>query len=56
MSRRAIEMGILEQSETVAIELFYNFFKALEVETITIGSNFQQPSEPGILIPPRTLE
>jgi len=56
MSQRAIEMGILEQSETVAKELLYNFFKALGFETITIASNLQQPSEPDIIIPPRTLE
>jgi hypothetical protein len=38
MNQRAIEMGILEQSEKVAVELLYNFFKALGFEEIKIVS------------------
>ncbi|TVQ08543.1 MAG: DUF4230 domain-containing protein [Bacteroidetes bacterium] len=56
MSQRAIEMGILEQSETVAIDLLYNFFKALGFETITIGSNFPHTPDQDFLVPAPTLE
>jgi hypothetical protein len=52
MSDRAIEMGILEQSEKVAVELLHNFFKALEFEEITIVSNSEHTFQPDILDSP----
>ena len=56
MEKRAIEMGILEQSETTAIGLLYNFFKALGFEQITIISRLEDPYEPEIFVPAPGIE
>lgn len=56
MRRRAIEKGIPEQSEAAAVDLLYNFFKALGFETITITSNLSHSSDSDILLPPRLIE
>lgn len=56
MEKRAIEMGILEQSETTAIGLLYNFFKALGFEQITIISRLEDTHEPEIFVPAPGIE
>jgi hypothetical protein len=56
MTDRAIELGILEQSEEMAIKLLQNFFKALGFEDITIGSKLENNTEPEIKIPAPTQE
>lgn len=56
MSRRAIEMGILENSETTAINLLTDFFKALGFENITIISNMQHTPDSDMQFTPRILE